>query len=188
MELTEAIKGRRSVRRFKPDPVPRELIERILELAQWAPSGLNLQDWLFVVVKGEKRDELQRIFASAFREFRPVLEKVFEGRPKILEGMRQFFETYGGAPILILAYAGKLPNGQDDTHSTAVAVQNLLLAAHEAGLGATWTDGVLIKEAEINAAIGVEGRKLVCVIPLGWPDETPKAPPRRSDRVKWIGF
>ena len=54
MELSEAIKGRRSVRRFRPDPVQRDVIERILELAQWAPSAMNRQDWRFIVVEGEK--------------------------------------------------------------------------------------------------------------------------------------
>jgi nitroreductase len=66
--------------------------------------------------------------------------------------MKQFFSTYGGAPVFIMAYAGKGPSGQWDTHSTALALQNLLLAAHAEGLGAVWTDGILIKEAEIKEA------------------------------------
>ncbi|HXZ36796.1 MAG TPA: nitroreductase family protein, partial [Thermodesulfobacteriota bacterium] len=57
MELAEAIKGRRSIRKFKAQPVPREKLEKILELAMWAPSGMNRQDWYFVVVQGPKREE-----------------------------------------------------------------------------------------------------------------------------------
>ena len=87
-----------------------------------------------------------------------------------------------------MAYAGKGPSGQWDTNSTAVAVQNLLLAAHAEGLGAVWTDGILIKEAEINAALGIEGRKLVAAVPVGYPDEIPRVPPRRGERVQWLGF
>lgn len=188
MELTDAIKGRRSVRRFKPDPVPKEVLERILELAQWAPSGMNRQNWFFVVVQGQKTEELKKILASAFDEFRPNLERVFADKPKIIEGMKAFFETYGGAPVLILAYAGKSPTGQWDTHSTAAALQNLLLAVHEAELGATWTDAVLVKEAQINSVLGIEDKKLVSVVPVGYPDEVPRVPPRGGDRLKWVGF
>ena len=100
----------------------------------------------------------------------------------------KYKNPYGGAPVFIFAYAGKGAGGGWDTNSTAVAVQNLLLAVHEAGLGATWTDGIMGKEKEINQALGITDKKLVCVLPIGYPDEVPKVPPRREDRVKWIGF
>jgi len=135
MELTEAIKGRRSVRKFKPDPVPRDVLEGIMELALWAPSGMNRQDWFFIIVQGEKKEELKRVFSDAFNDMRPQLEKVFAEKPKIIESTKNFFETFGGAPAFIFAYAGKGPGGDWDTHSTAVAVQNLLLAAESLGLG-----------------------------------------------------
>ena len=188
MQLEEAIKGRRSVRKFKPQAIPKELIGKILDLAMWAPSGMNRQEWFFVVVQGQKKDELLKIFTAAFENIRPNLEKVFAGKPKIVEGMKQFFQTYGGAPVFFLAYAGKGPSGQWDTNSTAVALQNLLLAAHAEGLGAVWTDGILVKEAEINTLMGIEGKKLVAVVPVGYPDEIPRVPPRREGRVQWIGF
>lgn len=188
MELAEAIKGRRSVRRFKTQPVSRETLEKLLDLGMWAPSGMNRQEWYFVVVQGPKKDDLLKIFSSAFESIRPNLEKVFADKPKIIEGMKQFFQTYGGAPVFILAYAGKSPSGQWDTQSTAVALQNLLLAAHAAGLGTVWTDGVLVKEAAINALLKIEGRKLVAVVPLGYPDEIPRVPPRKEGRVQWVGF
>jgi nitroreductase len=154
MELVEAIKGRRSVRKFKAQEVPREKLEKILELAIWAPSGMNRQEWYFVIVRGEKREALLKIFDSAFETFRPNLEKVFAGKAKILEGMKHFFQTYGGAPVFILDYAGKSASGQWDTHSTAVALQNLFLAAYAEGLGTVWSDGILVKEPEINALMG----------------------------------
>ena len=102
--------------------------------------------------------------------------------------MKLFYQTFGGAPVLLLAYAGKGPSGQWDTSSTALGVQNFLLAAYAEGLGAVWTDGVLVKEAEINASLGIEGKKLVSVVPIGYPDEAPRVPPRREGRVQWIGF
>jgi len=188
MDLAEAIKGRRSIRKFKAQSVSQETIEKILDLALWAPSGMNRQEWYFVVVRGEKREALLKIFAAAFETFRPNLEKQFADKPKIVEGMKFFFQTYGGAPVFVVAYAGKSASGQWDTHSTAVALENLLLAAYAEGLGGVWTDGILVKEPEINALLGIEGRKLVAVVPLGYPDESPRVPPRRSGRVQWIGF
>jgi len=187
MELAEAIKGRRSVRRFKRDAVPRDVVMKILELAQWAPSAMNLQDWRFVVVEGAKKEALLKVTATAFEQFRPILEKGFPGKPQVIEASKRFFETYGGAPVIILAYGGHFPTGQPDPYSVSLAVQNLLLAAHDAGLGAVWADGaVFFKEKEINELVGMTGRKLVCLIPLGYPDETPKAPPRRDGRFQWL--
>jgi nitroreductase len=63
-----------------------------------------------------------------------------------------------------------------------------MLAAYAEGLGTVWTDGILVKEAEINAVMGIEGRKLVAVLPVGYPDEIPRVPPRREGRVQWVGF
>jgi nitroreductase len=188
MELVEAIKGRRSVRKFKSQEVPREKLEKILELAMWAPSGMNRQEWIFVIVRGQKREDLLKIFGSAFETFRPNLEKVFPGKSKMIEAIGHFFQTYGGAPVFILAYAGKSASGQWDTHSTAVALQNLFLAAYAEGLGTVWSDGILVKEPEINALMGIEGMKLVAVVPVGYPDEISRVPPRREGRVQWVGF
>ncbi|PKM87977.1 MAG: hypothetical protein CVU87_08505 [Firmicutes bacterium HGW-Firmicutes-12] len=191
MDLTAAIKERRSIRKFKKDPIPKQFLEDILELAIWAPSAMNRQDWHFLVVQGQKKEELLKISASSFQQFfRPKLEKTFKDKPKIIEGMRAFSETYGDAPVIILAYAGKMPDGQqDDVWSTSLAVQNLMMAAYERGLGTVWTDGVVFaKEQEINELMGIVDKKLVCVIPIGYPAETPKVPPRRSERIEWIGF
>ncbi|HPJ95975.1 MAG TPA: nitroreductase family protein [Syntrophales bacterium] len=88
----------------------------------------------------------------------------------------------------MLAYAGTRPTGERDPLSTAAAVQILLMSAYEVGLGAVWTDGILFKEQEINEYVGLEGKKLVCAVPVGVPDETPRTPPRRTDRIKWMGF
>jgi len=188
MELHTAIKNRRSIRRFKPEPIPQKMIETLLGLAMWAPSGMNRQEWFFVVTQGQKKEEFLSISSEAFESFRPSLEKNFKDKPKIIEGMKSFFQTYGGAPVIIFAYAGKLPNGDDDVFSTAAAVENLLLAVHDAGLGAVWTDGPVIKEADINRLLGIKDKKLVAVIPIGYPDEVPRIPPRREGKVAWIGF
>ena len=76
-----------------------------------------------------------------------------------------------------MAYAGK-SSGQWDTHSTAVALQNLLLAAYAEGLGGVWTDGILVKEPEINALLGDRGEEVGCRSSLRrYPDEVPRVAP-----------
>jgi nitroreductase len=67
MDLNEAIQGRRSIRAFLPDPVPRETMRKIIELARWAPSWGNTQPWEVVVADGEKARELARLFEEAGR-------------------------------------------------------------------------------------------------------------------------
>lgn len=189
MELAKAIKERRSVRKFKPDAVPKDILQDILTLAIWAPSAMNLQNWLFVVIQGQKKEEFLKISASAFTIVKPELEKTFKDKPKIVEGMKTFYETFGSAPVVIAAYSGKFPDGRDDVWSVSLAVQNLMLAAYERGLGTTWMDGVVFtKEKEINDLLGIKDRKLVCTIPLGYPAEEPRVPPRAENRIEWIGF
>jgi nitroreductase len=70
-----------------------------------------------------------------------------------------------------------------------MAVQNLLLVAHGAGLGACWTDGAIFyKEAEFNNLFGVSGKKLVSIVPIGYPNEEPRVPARQQGRVTWVRF
>jgi nitroreductase len=70
----------------------------------------------------------------------------------------------------------------------AAAVQTMLLAAQARGLATCWMTGPRFREAEINALCGMEDAKLVAVVPLGYPDEQPKPPPRQLDRITYVGI
>ncbi len=190
MELEAAIRNRRSVRSFRPDPVPRAVLERVMELAQWAPSGMNQQNWYFVVLAGEKVEALRRVAAEAFeRHVRANLEKVFCDRPQIVEATGRFFSTLGGAPVVICAYHMPSVEGElTDLQSVAAAIQNLLLAAFEQGLGTCWMTGPVHLAKEINAITGVWDKKLQAVIPIGYPAASSPVPKRKADRVEWIGW
>ena len=69
MELIEAIKGRRSIRKFKPDPVPREIIEDILEAGNWAPSAKNGHQWRFTVLTGMAKENYNQMFRETLDRF-----------------------------------------------------------------------------------------------------------------------
>jgi nitroreductase len=189
MDLYEAIKGRRSVRKFKSDPVAKEILNRIFEMALWAPSGMNLQNWFFVVVTGEKKDGLVQVASKGYDYIEPVLKEVFADKPPVVEATKKFFNKLGGAPVLVFAYYEPTRERPETSIQTvSAAIQNLLLAAHAEGLGACWMTGPLHVAEKINAALNIRDKVLVAVIPIGYPDESPRPPKRRPDRMVYEGF
>lgn len=189
MDLYEAIKGRRSVRKFKNTPVPKDLIEKIFEVALWAPSGMNRQNWKFFVLAGKRKEELLSISSTSFQYLEPQLQQLYAEKPKIIESTRRFFKRLGEAPIVVCAYF-EPANSEDVTsfQNVAAAIQNLLLVAHAEGLGTCWMTGPVTVANEISRFLGVQDMTLVAITPMGYPDETPKVPPRRPDRVVYQGF
>jgi nitroreductase len=159
MDVFEAIKGRRSVRKFKPKQVERELTEKLLTAACWAPSGGNIQPWQFIVV-----------------EDRTILDMV----RKISPGY------FGETPLAILVCSDKTKAhkvggtmGRDylSVADCAMATENLVLAAYALGLGTcvvkSFSHAAMKEVLEIPQ--GIEPELLIVV---GYPDATP-APPRR---------
>ncbi|MEJ2429433.1 MAG: nitroreductase family protein [Deltaproteobacteria bacterium] len=189
MDLYQAIKERRSIRKFKDRPVAKDLLEKVFDSALWAPSGMNRQNWKFFVLAGERKEELVAIAAGSFEYLAPQLQERFADKPKIVEATRRFFKRLGGAPVVVCAYFE--PANMEDVTSfqnVAAAIQNLLLVAYAEGLGSCWMTGPVTVEQEISRFLEVKDMTLVAVIPMGYPDETPKVPPRREDRVVYHGF
>ena len=165
MDLYEAIKGRRSVRRYKPDPVPRETLDRVLEMAIWAPSGMNRQNWHFVVVTGDKKDNMVNVASKSYDHIEPVLKEVFASAPPVVEATKKFFQKLGGAPVLIFAYYSPTRERHETSVQTvAAAIQNLLLAAHAEGLGTCWMTGPLHVAEQINESLSI----VVCPQTCDW--------------------
>ena len=189
MDLYEAIRERRSIRKFKKRAVTKDLLEKIFDTALWAPSGMNRQNWKFFVLAGERKEELISIAAHSFEYLEPELQKRFADKPKIVEATRRFFKRLGGAPVVVCAYF-EPANTEDVTsfQNVAAAIQNLLLVAYAEGLGSCWMTGPVTVAEEISRFLRVEDMTLVAVIPMGYPDDTPKIPPRRPDRVAYQGF
>lgn len=189
MDLYEAMKGRRSIRKFKPDPVPKEVLERIFETATWAPSGMNLQNWYFVVVTGERKEALVELASKGYDYIEPVLKEVFADKLPVVEFTKKFFSRLGGAPVLVFAYYEPTKERPETSVQTvAAAIQNLLLGAYAEGLGTCWMTGPVHVADQINEFLGIRDRTLVAVIPVGYPDESPPAPKRKPNRVVYEGF
>lgn len=190
MDLEEAIRGRRSVRKFRPDPVPRDLLAELLEISLWAPSDMNQQCWHAVAFAGDRLCEMVRICAEAFPRIEPMLQQVFADKPHVIAQTRQYFHTLGGAPAAVAFY--RRPSVEDDftvVQSIAAVIHNFCLLAHSRGLGSCWMTGPVPLEPQINDLLGIRDEKrLVAVVVVGYPDMSPKAPPRKPDRLEFQGF
>ena len=114
MELMEAIKGRRSVRKFKPDPIPKEDLEEIIQAGLCAPSAQNLQPWYFVALT--KKEDLSYLFSelgtTAFSH-RKELEARFKNNPEVVEETMEFMSAMGGSQTIILGFLNK-PDYSDE--------------------------------------------------------------------------
>ena len=171
MEALQAILTRKSVKKYKADEVPKELIEKIVEAGLQAPSGLNKQSPIILAVTNrEVRDELSFLNAGKdpFKRSDPVY----------------------GAPVVLVVLAGK----SDPTYlyDGPLVMENKLLAAHALGLGACWIHRA--KETfetpegkAILEKLGIEGEYEgigICIV--GFADVEPTAKPRRENRVYYI--
>jgi nitroreductase len=207
MEVKTAIHTRRSVLKYKSTPVPKEIVLELLEAANLAPSATNRQPWEFVVVHRSYLDRLEEILKDAFRErVASVSEEVMrhaikdlslpeDGSGDRLKGLGTFYRTLGGAPVAIGVC---LPREKDpwvwknNISDAAAAIENLLLAAWDKGLGTCWMTGPLKGRAdEIATFLAVpQDRELVAIITLGYPDHQPAMPPKKdiAQKTRWIGF
>ena len=196
MNQTEAFlelaRGRRSIRKFRQDPLPREALRRIIEAASWAPSASNRQDWEFrVVTSASVKEKMQDIVRSRWES---VLDK---SRSEVIKEELQkyvsLFDWFSHAPALIIISAKRpesflyhiLGDAAGDVAGTdisaAMAAQNLMLAAHASGIGSCCVTGPLAAQEELKELLEIgKGRKIVCLIALGYPAEQPEAPLRKS--------
>jgi len=190
MDIYDAIHHRRSHRLYKPEVPPREVLERVIEAALWAPSGMNLQDWKIAVMTGKVRDEFVDLVSQATKFLLPELQKA--GVPeKGQDLVMKFFKNLGGAPVVIAVTIGKRPT--DPTNLTNIQsgsalMQNLLLAAHAAGLGSCWMTGAHFLEQEVLKFLGKEDQQLLAITPIGYSAKEPPVPPRKDREVRWLGF
>lgn len=137
----EAIRSRRSVRSYRPDPVPDEVLSRLLEAARLAPSAMNYQPWRFIVVRSqEKRDRIAR--SGAFGRF------------------------LSQAPVAIVACGDK--GSKYHVYDTCIALEHIVLAATSEGLGSCWI--VSYDEETVKGLLKIpDGFRVVAIVSLGYP-------------------
>lgn len=175
MEVFDAIRTRRSIRKYKDKQVPWDNIVTIMQAGKYAPSAGNLQNWKFIVVKSDvKRKAIAKAcLQQDWIEQAPVFVVVV-GEP---ERARMYYGTRGARLYTI--------------QGCAAAIENMLLTAHSLGLGACWVGA--FDEDEIFRILNLAEEKTVQgVIPIGYADEQPEPPPKyRIEHMvyfeKWWG-
>lgn len=176
MEILGHLKARRTVRKFNPDPIPRPTLDAMFEAAMWAPSHANLQPWEFVIVGRQARARLLEVFRVKADE---LLADPHLPPPK-RAGIAALREDFGGAPFMV-AVVSRRPTEDlqriENPLSAAAAVQNLCLAAWDAGIGAVWLSVGASPPARAILGVG-EGESVVALLAMGYPAEVPPAPPR----------
>jgi nitroreductase len=194
MDLLKVIKERRSIRAYKPDPIPKKRIEEILRLTIHAPSAINLQPWEFIVVTGEEKERLSRRLIKAYKEkqiacspgnVKPLPKTYGKRGAKTLALMKPFFEEMGvdidqyinegscrfyGAPAAILfCLDDSFPKAR--MVDVGLALGYLVLTAHEFGLGTCPIGLISAYEDEIKDLLNIpEDKNVVIGVALGYPD------------------
>ena len=191
MEIGEAIRTRRSIRKFSDREVPKADLEAILKAACLAPSAKNSQTWRFTVVRGAKQNEMCEVFQKSLDA------RIAEGQDTgsahwTLDVMRQ-------APVTVFVHStdGIHPWKARKEHeswwdlatvqSIGAAIENLLLAATDRGLGTLWIADIWEAYGDVNQWLGLD-LQLVAAVSVGYPAIDPPASPRKplADIVTWV--
>jgi len=201
MSYDEVVMGRRSIRGFKPDPVPLEMIKEILTMAMRSPSSMNTQPWNFTVVTGEplnliRAGNTERNMAGVphSREFRTGT--AFEGvhRERQIGVAKQLFSAMGiarddaparmdwvlrgfrqfDAPVCVIITYDKTLSGSDDTPFDCGAVSTALVnAAWSRGLGAVINSQGIMQSPVVREHAGIADDQVIMkAIAIGWPEES----------------
>jgi nitroreductase len=180
MPIEEAMRTQRSIRRLETDPIEDALILRLLELAQKAPTGSNAQNWEFVVVKDrtvkERLGRLNRISFSVYGRIGRFISRRQPPMQRVLDAVEWQADNFADAPVVVVACLRGLRVPFPPVAATSYygsiwpSVQNLLLGARAAGLGAGVITLPLWSSLLARRALGLPWRVMPCaVVPLGWP-------------------
>ncbi len=169
MDLMEAIKGRRSIRKYKPDSVPEEVLHKVLETVRWAPSWANTQCWEVVIVKDPKvKSEL----ATTLAKGNPAISSMIDASIVIVLCGKKGVSGY---------YKGQVATVKGDwmMFDTGIAMQTLCLAAYALGLG-TVVIG-LFDHKKVEEVLKIpQNVEVVAMTPLGYPATGGNIPKRKD--------
>jgi nitroreductase len=188
-DVFENIYLRRSVRDYKPDDVPDDIIRELIRAGTYAPSAVNTQPWRFVVIKN--REIIDRLSERAKKLWLDSVDKSSNPEIKRLENIMKMpeFNIFYNAPVLILIFA--TPDAYSPQYDCASAAENMMLAAKSLGIGSCWIGfGMpLSSDHDILVELKVpEDYHLMVPLIFGYPvKDIQTAPPRKEDVIfNWI--
>jgi nitroreductase len=163
LELIDAIRGRKSIRRFKDTPVPVELVREVLDAANYAPSAKRGEQWRFTVLIGDAKDDFTEMFDTELDRF------IEEHGAREAGSSKNSCRIMDEAPVLVIVWNSGEYGWTTEEHSVAAAIQNVLLRAYDLGLGSLWIGDVYYAYEAIRRYFGKEW-KLSGAVSLGYPD------------------
>jgi nitroreductase len=176
VDVFEVMETCRAMRYLKPDPVPEELLEKVLWAATRAPSPGNSQGWDFVVVDApEPRAAIAAAVRAALQERIAGMPRTDRTTRLMLDGTARLIDTLDQAPVIIFVtgpviYPPSAPREEFTWSALYPAAQNLILAARALGLGTTLTTLHHSTEPTIRRVLGIPDEiRIGATIPLGWP-------------------
>ncbi len=186
--MIETIKSRRSVRAYEPKPVPRDILNTIIEAGNEAPSAMNSQPWRFVVV--EDKEAKKKLLAVALPKAKKITETLKDIDPERYEAIKKRYgelpdPVYYSAPTIVFV----IGNGMYAEHSCPMACENMMLAAHSLGLGSCWVGfgAMVTDDPEVRGLLELqEGDAIFGPILLGYPRTSPPRPAKKDPKVKRI--
>lgn len=162
--VAQVIKERRSIKKFKSDPVPTELIVNLLNTAIWAPNHGLREPWRFILLK----DEGKKVLADAIMKKNEELRKKWE-----------YVMNVPAHLVVVMKEDPRQKQWEENFAAVCTMVQNLQLAAWEQGVGMIWKTNPLIHDPNFREKIGVEqGEKIIGYIHIGYPEAIPDAKDR----------
>lgn len=175
MELVEVIKERRSTREFSIEPIEKKLVEEVIDSARLAPSAKNRQNWIYMILEGEKKDKVANIMLEQHQKY--VEKQLSDGATlphraasSVLNSIRVIKE----APILVLAFREYDEDWTEgDFLSIGASIENLCLRATDLGLGTLWIRDVIFAREEIKNFIAEDNLELISGIAVGYSTEFP---------------
>jgi nitroreductase len=164
MDLDKTIKGRRSIRRYREEDIPDSLIEELLDLARYAPSSMNGQPWYFIVVRN---DEAKRRLAEIKNKHCPAEKRMYKA---------DFLQN---APVVVVVCVDRERSFNRGIENAVLATANIMLGAYRRGLGSVYMSAYRMDDPSISEEIRKnldipQDIDPITIIPLGYPDETPK--------------
>jgi nitroreductase len=190
LKVLEAIHSRSSIGKLSDQLPSREQIEQLLDAAIRAPNHHVTEPWRFFVVAGDARAELGDLMADLLAK---TLDDPTSDRAQ--NRLRQERSKPLRAPVLIIVAASPSREGKvieaEEVTATAAAVQNILLMAHDMGLGAQWRTGGIAYDSSIKSWLGLdEGDQVIAIVYLGHPAMSPRHSKRQAagDLTTWVGW
>jgi len=187
MDAITAIRRRTSVRRFRPDPVPRETIEVLLDSAVRAPNHKLTEPWRFAVLTAGARDRFAELRAR--QRLTRYADPTSQEARTAVEKMRQETERTPAFVVVMCAVSQDEKTREEDYAATMMATENLIIAAESLGLGTYLRSGGIMQDPDLAALAGLEpGFRIVGIVSLGYP-ETEEPPRRRrpvAELTRWV--